>query len=204
MKFVVAALLLIQLALGDLGLKSDGSLDMPALEATYKEGELEAVKNALESYLKNRGEKATRDERVFAYKYLGVIHAADPDSRTRAESFFNQLFQLTPHIELAGMFVSKNIQALFDEVKRDFERNTEYKSRFDALGHPIASPEPATKGDSVKAAPQAEASSSRPNRKWIWWTAGGFVAAAAAGTANFLAVDGDDALDPQNFNGDFR
>jgi hypothetical protein len=203
MKFMAASLFLLQLALGDLGQRPNGALDMPVLEATYKEGELEAVKNALESYVKNRGDGATKDERIFSYKYLGVIYAADPDSRTRAESFFNQLFGLSPHIELTGMFVSKNIQGVFDEVKREFQRNTEYKSRFDALGHPIAEAEPKAKADSAKAVP-VESSPSQKSRQWMWWTAGGIMAVAATGTVVYLAMDGEEAPNPRNFNGDFR
>ena len=179
------------------GLRPDGSLDMPTLQANYKGGELEQVKAVLESYIKDRGSKITRDERIFAHKYLGVIHAADPAGRMRAESYFHQLLDLSPHIELADMFVSKSIQGIFDEVKQDYKRDQEYGRHFDALGHPIQP----KRSDSTNAeklpksqpspAGGSSAEGSSFNRKALWIT-GGFVAMAAAGVVLFYSLDAEE------------
>lgn len=179
------------------GLRPDGSLDMATLQANYKSGELEQVKEVLETYLKDHGTNITRDERIFAHKYLGVIHAADPAGRMRAESYFHQLLDLSPHIELADMFVSKSIQGIFDEVKQDYKRNQEYGRHFDALGHPIQPKRSdSTNAEKLpKSQPSPEGGTSAEgssfNRKALWIT-GGFVAMAAAGVVLFYSLDGEE------------
>ena len=155
------------------GLLPNGKLDLPTLQAEYREGELEKVKGVLELYLKEAGESVTRDEQVFVLKYLGVIYASNPDETIRAEAYFNQLLPLAPNMELTDMFASKAIQKIFDEVKRDFTRAQEYNSKYDAFGNPLPG-----------AAPVASKS-----HAWIWWTAGLTAVAAGSGTAYVMMQD---------------
>ncbi len=117
-------------------------LDMTSVQVDFREGELDVVKNLLESFLKNQGATATRDEKIFAFKYLGVIYAANANGKEKAESYFNQLLPLAPNIELADMYVSKNIQSIFDEVKREYLHTQDYATNFDAFGNPKAKEKP--------------------------------------------------------------
>ncbi len=135
-----------------LGIKPDGHLDMPVLRKAYMESEFEKVRASLEGFLKKHPKDVTRDEKIFTHMYLGVICAADSTTEIRAESHFNALLQLSPHIEPVDMFVPPKIQDLFDRIKRDYLKRQEYEKRYDAFGNPIASGP-----DSAYASPNATA-----------------------------------------------
>jgi len=171
MKILIPLLFAINLLYADLGLQSNGKLDMPAVQALYRDGELEKVKILLETSLKEstKGDSLTRDEQIFAFKYLGVIYASNPDERIRAESFFNQLLPLAPDTDLTDMLASKAIQKIFNETRKDFKRAQEYNSKYDANGNPL---------------PGAKVSeSSSGSHAWIWWTMGIIALTVGSSTA---------------------
>ena len=165
---------------------------MPALRSAYQESDFENVSTTLESYLKRNAPEATREERIFAYKYLGVIHAhmgflhaGNHASKTRAESYFNQLVEIAPNIELVDMYAPANIQELFDRVKQEYRAKQEYRRRYDEFGNPIAPPSDsavkhAAQPDRRKT-PKVKAGASRT---WVYWTLG--AAAVGAGVGFYI------------------
>ncbi len=172
---------------------ADPKLDMKTVQVNFREGELEAVKTLLESFLRKQGASATRDEKIFAYKYLGVIYAANQEERTRAESYFNQLLPLAPNIELADMYVSHNILEIFDKVKREYLHTQDYRAHFDSFGNPKA---PEKNGPATKQAPKTAQVEATSNNAWVWWTVAG-VATVGAGAA-FWAVESGHSSSPAN------
>jgi hypothetical protein len=174
------------LAFGAFGVLANGGLDMPAIRNAYSESEFEKVKNALEAYLKQKGEQASREERIFAFKHLGVIYAVDSATTPRAESYFNRLLLLSPNIELVDMYVSAKIQQLFQRIKEDRRAQADYKSQYDAFGNPLPDskkdPEPVvTPKKEVKPRPEKRVSQSEKKRAWMWWAAGIFTVGAGVG-----------------------
>jgi hypothetical protein len=162
------------------GIRQDGHLDMPVLRKAYMESEFERVQSSLETFLRHPPDTATREEMIFTHMYLGVIYAADSSSEAKAESHFNALLRLSPHIEPVDMFVPPKIQDLFDRIKRDFMKQAQYREKFDAFGNPIAPTggETAPKG---KKDPEVSGS----GHAWVWWTMGS-AAVLAAGTGIYL------------------
>src|SRR3990172_3693566 len=73
-------------------------LDMAGIKAVYREGDLDAVRENLEHFLRKNGDSATREERIFAYKYLGVVYAAQATARARAETYFSRALDLSPDL----------------------------------------------------------------------------------------------------------
>jgi hypothetical protein len=159
-----------------LGLKPDGHLDMTFLRKAYMESEFEKVRITLERFIKTHPKDATREEKIFTHMYLGVICAADSNSELKAESHFNTLLRLSPHIEPIDMFVPQKIQNLFDRIKLDYLKREAYESKYDAFGNPITpenrdslgQQEPKPKNSKEK---NTEVKSSH-GHAWIWWTAG--------------------------------
>jgi len=192
MKALLTILFAVNLLYAVLGLQSNGKLDMPAVQALFREGELEKVKIILENYLKEstKGDSLSRGEQIFTYKYLGVIYASNPDERIRAESFFNQLLPLAPNIELTDMFASKAIQKIFVETQKDFLRAQEYNSKYDAFGNPL----PGVKGSAV---------TESKSHAWIWWAAGLTAVAAGSGTAYMMMQDEPTPRPSTHFSGSF-
>src|SRR5690606_33123721 len=122
----------------EFGIRKDGKLDRAVLSKAYKESDWDELSKTLEAYL--RGTVLTKidvEERIFAYKHLGVIYAADWNTQTRAESFFNQLLELSPEIEIVDMYVSKKISDFFREVKQDFKKQKAYSSNYDEFGRKL-------------------------------------------------------------------
>ena len=192
MKILIPLLFASNLLYADLGLQSNGKLDMPAVQSLYRDGELEKVKIILETYMKEstKGDSLSRGEQIFTYKYLGVIYASNPDERIRAESFFNQLLPLAPNIELNDMFASKAIQKIFVETQKDYLRAQEYNSKYDAFGNPL----PGVKGGTETGS---------KSHAWIWWTAGLTAVAAGSGTAYFMMQDEPTPRLSTHFSGGF-
>jgi hypothetical protein len=195
-----------------LGIKPDGHLDMPVLRRAYMESEFEKVRGTLETFLKKAPQDATRDEKVFTHMYLGVIYAADSAAEVRAESHFNALLQLSPHIEPVDMFVPPKIQDLFDRIKRDYLKRQEYTSRYDSFGNPISPEGDSTHTDPVPKDPTATGPSGKnpvgnppaktppavsagSSHAWVWWTLGS-AAAVAAGVSLYTLTGSTETSAP--------
>src|SRR4051812_38940001 len=100
------------------GIRKDGKLDQMAISKAYRESDWEPVCKSLEGYLRyTEKSRIDADERIFAYKHLGVIYASDSATYNRAESYFNLLLELSPNIELVDMYVSKKVSDFFRDVK---------------------------------------------------------------------------------------
>jgi hypothetical protein len=172
------------------GVAPDGHLDTKTLSNAYKESEFEPVRVSIERYLNQRGANATREEKIFAFKFLGVIYAADTLTRIRAESYFNRLLDLAPNIELIDMYVSPKIMEIFERIKNERRQTEAYKEHFDAYGNPIqpvATPTAALPAREKKD-PDPKIRKEESNHAWIWWTLG--VAAVGAGVGFYaLSLD---------------
>jgi hypothetical protein len=173
------------------GLAPDGHLDKKTLRKAYEESDFDKVLSVLEGFQKKHPADASLEERIFTHKYLGVIYAADSATSIRAESHFNMLLELSPHIELVDMYVSPKIQRLFDQVKSQFEKKKRYDSQYDDLGIPLKgkagdglTSNPAAASDSTAAKPVLKPHGSR---KWIWWGVG--AAAVGIGVGFYLWIE---------------
>lgn len=168
------------------GLTSDGRLDQPFLKKAYIDGDFDLLISIIEPYLRSQELRSSREERIFAYKYLSVVYAAEASTRSKAESYMFQLLQLAPNIELVDLYASEKVEALFSQVKKDFQARQDYSSRFDEYGNSISVTE--SDRDASKPAPaeHREKSPSRRRSKWIWLAASGGAVAAGAVVAVLL------------------
>jgi len=195
------------------GLRQDGTLDQPALAHAYMESDWDLVTTTLESYLRLHGDsRVSPEERIFAYKYLGVIYAADSLYHSKSESYFTRLLKLSPKVEIFDLFPSKKVDDFFHDVKREYEDQLKYTEHFDSFGHETdkkngqkgsetTSAKNKSSGDSISAfasqqrSPkpvpvknaQREASLKPKSSAWVWWTVGIAATAAAGAGAYYLA-----------------
>lgn len=166
------------------------------IKSLYKEGEFEKMKATLESFLKQSGNSAQTNDKIFAYKYLGVAYAAEPKWSPIAESYFFQLFELAPNAHISDMYVSSAVQALFEKTKERFEKENREITKYDEFGNPRVQPKPG-KGASDKPprqdtltspvarknpdpipAPRRQPDQEAEIRVWPWVLGGGAIAAA--------------------------
>src|SRR5690606_23923044 len=102
----------------------------------YKEGEFDKIRGTLEAFLKNSGKDAEPMERIFAYKYLGVIYAAEADGYPLAETYFYQMLKLAPNAHLSDLYVSSAIENVFTKAQIRFQKENRDNKRFDEFGNP--------------------------------------------------------------------
>jgi len=125
MKTVIICLLIIFNGFSISGLNPDGSLDQDRIYALYFDGNFEEVRHILETFRKEQPSPSENDK-VFMYKYLGIVYAANPETRDQAESYLYQLLKLKPTIEVLDMYISENIKVIFKNVKKDYELKMKY------------------------------------------------------------------------------
>jgi hypothetical protein len=171
------------------GLNADGSLDRAKISKAYFEGDFDLVVEALETFRKIQP-NPTREDKIYIYKYLSVIYAAKPETRGKAESYMYQLLKIMPSIELMDLYISDNIESIFNTVRVRFEQQQRLGTN-PGQGNPPAPAreaapasapprkpvpvDPRTAGEKRKAGKESSSS-------WVWWTVGGVgIAAAVAG-----------------------
>jgi hypothetical protein len=115
---------------------SGASLSYSNIKSLYKEGEFEKMKATLETFLKQSGNAAQTNDRIFAYKYLGVAYAAEPKWSPVAESYFFQLFELAPNAHISDLYVSTAVQSLFERTKERFQKENRENKEYDEFGNP--------------------------------------------------------------------
>jgi hypothetical protein len=177
------------------GIRKDGKLDKSVLSKAYRESDWDELCKTLESYLRVKDEnRIDLEERIFAYKHLGVIYASDSLTQTRAESYFIRLLDLSPNIEIVDMYISKKISDFFREVKQDYKIQKTYSSKYDEFGREVkgttgskgASDDSLMGPNLPRPAPkQSETQIKRGGQSWIWWTVG-LVAATGIGAGVYF------------------
>jgi len=172
-------------------IRSDGGLDMPQAKQAYKDGDFDKVRIGLESFLR-QNKNAAREERIFAYKYLGVVYATQENGKAHSETYFHQLLDLSPNVEVAEMYVSKSVEDFFHQIKKNHQQRISYNEKYDEFGNLNAAPggKGASNKDGTAASKSSTATTSsrspQPvNRQqrvaakrpvWPWILAGGAVA----------------------------
>ena len=177
------------------GLNPDLSLNRARISKAYFEGDFDTVVEALEAYRKVQP-NLTREDKIYVYKYLSVIYAAKPETRAKAESFMYQLLKIMPSIELMDLYISDNIEAIFNSVRLRFEQQQHYTGSDSTPAGTAGKGRPANAfaTDPNKAFPTPEKREGKPvksekaekqgGKAWIWWTAGA-VGVAVAGFIYF-------------------
>ncbi len=94
------------------GFHLDGTLDKRAISHAYFEGDFQRILPPLEEYRQYFPASSTKEDSIFAYKYLSVIYAADPSTRNKGESCMVQLIKMKPTIEPIDLYISDNIASI--------------------------------------------------------------------------------------------
>ena len=159
----------------------------------YIDGEFKKVSFILEEYRKNH-QNLSKKDKIFIYKHLSVVYAANPDTRDKGEVYMFQLLKILPTALLIDMYISENIQLIFANVKKDFNKRGKYTSI------QIYQEEPASAVATIDKHPQSgeipvRSSTKSSHKKWIWWTASGL--AVASGITLYIVFDKNESKDVQ-------
>jgi hypothetical protein len=162
-------------------------VDSAKIHSLYLEGEFDTAIAMLEANLKET-RQYRHDDSVFIFKHLGVMYAAQYDTREKGKYYMNRLLSVEPTAKIVDMYASDMIYMIFRNIQDEFEQNRLFmgmqgqnRPRNDSLA------EAKPKKDSVKANPQLAASHSSGGAKWIW--GGAAVATVAAGVGAYFLMN---------------
>lgn len=172
------------------------TLDHKAVHKQYNEGDFESVIAALGGFM-SRNPSFSHEDSVFIAKHLAVVYCANPDTREKGRYYMFRLLELVPSAKLVDMFVSEEIDRIFEKVRDEF-RSRQAEFRPDSVR--VAKADPATVRES-KAPASSPASPPAPRKKsghLGFWLAGGAVVAGAA-TA-YLVYQNEEEPGPAHFH----
>ncbi len=178
---------------------SAGLFNQKDIHAAYNEGDFDKVILLIEEF--NRANKSySRADSIFISKHLAVVYSANPQTREKGKYFMYRLLEMMPSAELVDMFVSDEIDRIFDKVRKEFVSK---QRGFGVDSSQISSPQKASTGSAAASTQTAAAQSpsgsgarsSRPEPDSYWkrnafWIAGG-TGVAIAGVAAVLIYYSD-------------
>jgi len=177
------------------------ALDQKAIHNAYNEGDFEKVTKLIETFTKSN-KTYSRNDSIFIAKHLAVVYSANPQTREKGKYYMYRLLEMMPSAELVDMFVSDEIDRIFEKVRKEFVAR---QKGFGVDSTQISSPEKPATGSAAHAE-QASASqpagpskeyqdATRPEKESFWkskgmWVAGG-VGLLTAGTVVYLISTSD-------------
>jgi tetratricopeptide (TPR) repeat protein len=183
----------------------------PTIKKLYKEGEFEKIKVTLEKFLKENDSTTQAKDKIFAYKYLGVLYAIEPQGYPIAETYFYQLLELAPNAHISDLYVSTPVKTVFEKTQERFRKENREISEYDEFGAPrnggnvdqeLTTVPP--KNDSVHskmASSPLDTISSRPkpfqqkSKNTMWaWAAGGVTVLAIGGYLWYSSLSNGDKV----------
>ena len=176
---------------------SSGKVDFTRVHQLYLNGDFDAAIVMLEDYLKENREY-THDDSVFIYKHLGVMYAAQYETREKGKYYMHKLLSVEPTARIMDMYASDMIYMIFKNIQEEYastrmqleeKRRTEPDSSGTLAGG--ASADGQRQGTASRAQPAKDSGS----RKWFW--VGVSAATVAAGIGLYVALS-DEAEPPKD------
>lgn len=184
---------------------SPDRLDQKKIHNEYNDGNFDRVTASLEGFME-RHKSYSLEDSIFIAKHLAVVYSANPETREKGKYYMYRLLAMLPSAKLIDMYVSDEIDRIFDKVREEF------LSRQKAFGvdttkvsipnqspgrknlEPMAAgPGPASEPDAAPASDQAKAAP-KPKEgggiKPVYLIAGG-TAVVAVGLATYLIFSDD-------------
>ncbi|MBF0431090.1 MAG: hypothetical protein HQK83_07420 [Fibrobacteria bacterium] len=165
-------------------------INQAQIKAAYLEGEFEKIRTELETYRKTNP-NSSQEDKIFMFKYLGVVYATDANTKDKAESYMYQLLKLAPNIELLDMYVSEKINLMFQDVKNEYKRRKQYTQQYDEYGRPksISTKSSSALSNVTETVPVQSKKQPKKNAAWIGWTLGCLAVATAVTIFLLLSQD---------------
>jgi hypothetical protein len=152
-------------------------LNQKDIHEAYNEGDFDKVTALIEAF--NRANKTySRADSIFIAKHLAVVYSANPQSREKGKYYMYRLLEMMPSAELVDMFVSDEIDRIFDKVRKEFMAR---QKGFGVDSTQISVPEkPASRNTAVAANQPADAAKASDGKTH----SADYAAATSAGSSN--------------------
>jgi hypothetical protein len=172
-------------------------LDQAAIQSAYNDGDFDKVVKFINDFTQQNPQMSRADS-IFISKHLAVVYSANPQTREKGKYYMYRLLEMMPSAELVDMFVSDEVDRIFEKVRKEFmvrQQNFGVDStQVAAPNRPASGAQPANATASTStptsapasAPPQKAAASSGSIDPVWWWVAGGAVALGAGITAAII------------------
>lgn len=171
------------------------TLDHKKIHEQYNEGDFESVTASLETFMQ-RNRTYSHTDSVFIAKHLAVVYTANPATREKGRYFMHRLLELLPSAKLVDMYVSEEIDRIFDKVREEFlarQRSFGVDTARTAL--------PARAPAREEPAPAQAGKRAKPERGNAgFWIAGGTAVVLAGATAAYLIHQDEQAPGASHWN----
>lgn len=161
-------------------------MDTTAIHSAYQEGDFESVLKSIEGFWSSQTQKS-RSDSLFAFRYLGVVYAANAKTLELGKTYLRQLVETDPKSSITDMYVSDAIYLMFRnelELYRKKHPESPSKSAFsEEQGAPIATQNTVNE----------DKDSSKVGNKSVIWIAGGVALAASTVGIFYWSVHGQDS-----------
>ena len=165
-------------------------VDSATVHRLYLDGDFDPAIAILEGNLKETRQYRHEDS-VFIFKHLGVMYAAQYETREKGKYYMHKLLMVEPSAKIMDMYPSDMIYMIFKNIQEEFEENRSLTAK------PRRNAEPTDSMPARAHAQDAAESPSQPRRsgeearassgkKWIW--AGATVATLAAGVGVYYLL----------------
>lgn len=165
-------------------------LRQQAIHIAYNEGDFDKVTAEIQNFTQ-ANKTYTRADSIFIAKHLAVVYTANPGTREKGKYYMYRLLEMVPSAELVDMFVSDEIDRIFDKVRKEFlarqqsfgvdSSQMSIPSKPSGKGEPVvAAAQPAAGSNAEPVAPTSPASTPFYKKKGFWMMTGAGVAATAA------------------------
>jgi hypothetical protein len=164
-------------------------LDQAKIHYDYSNGEFGQVEKDLAAF-RARNKTYSREDSIFIAKHLAVVYAANPRTREKGRYYMFRLLELMPGAKIVDMFVSEEIERIFEKVREEFNVKAAAmgKAPYRSLPSGEAAPVPGSAADPAGKASRKKGRSSTAK----YWVAGG-VGLIAVGAAAYFLIPRDEA-----------
>ncbi len=94
-------------------------LDQAKVHDLYNAGDFDPVIAVLEGFIQTHKAYGLSDS-IFIAKHLAVVYSANPATREKGKYYMFKLLELLPSAKLIDMFVSDEVDRIFDKVREEF------------------------------------------------------------------------------------
>jgi hypothetical protein len=165
-----------------------GELDQKKIHSEYNDGNFEKVTAALEDFMAAHKTYSLQDS-IFIAKHLAVVYTANPETREKGKYYMYRLLTLLPSAKLVDMYVSDEIDRIFDKVREEFiSRQHSFGVDTAHIAVPEKAPTGARKNSAASEEPPraAQAAPKKEGHTGMWVAGGAAVAAAGLAVAYFV------------------
>jgi hypothetical protein len=161
-------------------------LEQAKIHAIYKDGDFDEVVALIGAF--TREHKAySKDDSVFIAKHLAVIYTANPTTREKGKNYMFRLLELLPSAKIVDMFVSEEIDRIFDKIREEFivrERSLGRATPTKIESNQFAADKMSVEDGDVS--PPSEKKKKKRSSHAGYWVAGGATLVAIAGGAAYV------------------